>query len=139
MTNEPELMLALVAGSVVVMALGFAAIALRSQRRLRARLAACEQSIAQVEQAIQSSAALFADTEARLTATRERMDQLVMRQGAIDATGHKAAFQQAIALMRRGASAAELVSVCGVSQGEARLIETMYGGQSIGAAEVRAN
>jgi len=136
--SQPYLMAAAAAGSLLV-ALFVALRGWRKQRLLQQRVAACEQALAQVQQAIQSSATIFAATESRLNAACEQMDRLSMRQGAIDATGHKAAFQQAIALMRRGASAEELVSVCGVSQGEARLIQTMYGAPAQSDAGARAN
>ncbi|MEE4185487.1 MAG: DUF2802 domain-containing protein [Gammaproteobacteria bacterium] len=139
MMIEPDYWLAAAAAGSLILVLLACLRGWRTRRQLHQRLAACEQSLGQVEQAIQSSATIFAALEARLDAACEQMDQLSMRQGAIDATGHKAAFQQAIALMRRGASAEELVSVCGVSQGEARLIQTMYGTPAPADASARAN
>ncbi len=107
----------------VLLALG----ALLSARRARRRLTGVEQSLAGLEQSMQSAATLFAESDMRMNAACEQISQLARRQGSLDAATGQSGFKQAIALTRRGASVDEIMDTCGISQGEARLISTMYG------------
>jgi len=108
--------------------------ALVTARRARRRLADCEAALANLEQAMQSAATIFAESDMRMNAACEQINQLARRQGTLDAATSQAGFKQAIALSRRGASVTELMDTCGVSQGEARLIQTMYGSGQAAAA-----
>jgi len=111
------------AGISVLIAL----VALISALRARSRLRNFEASLTSLEQAMQSAANIFAESDLRMNAACEQISQLAVRQGTLDAASGQAGFKQAIALSRRGASETELMDTCGVSQGEARLIHTMYG------------
>jgi len=101
--------------------------ALVAAQRARKRLRDFEASLTGLEQAMKSAANIFAESDMRMNAACEQINQLAVRQGTLDAAGGQAGFKQAIALTRRGASSRELMDTCGVSQGEARLIQTMYG------------
>ena len=104
-----------------------ALLALVAAQRARKRLRNFEGSLTGLEQAMKSAANIFAESDMRMNAACQQISQLAVRQGTLDAAGGQAGFKQAIALSRRGASPSELMDTCGVSQGEARLIETMYG------------
>jgi len=56
-----------------------------------------------------------------------KVDQLSAQQGRIDSHSGKNGFKEAIALTQHGATTKQLVSTCGLSQGEARLVQVMYG------------
>ena len=96
-------------------------------RRARRKLQQFEDSLVNLEQAMQSAANIFAESDLRMNSACEQINQLARRQGSLDAASGQAGFKQAIALTRRGASLNELMDTCGINQGEARLIKTMYG------------
>jgi hypothetical protein len=77
---------------------------------------------------------LLAETTAELSLLRQRAEQLTNRQDASAATAVRSGFRQAIALSRHGATTRQLIDTCGLSQGEAHLIQTLYG-RADGAAE----
>jgi hypothetical protein len=58
-----------------------------------------------------------------------------VRQEATGATAVRSGFRQAIALSRHGATTRQLIDTCGLSQGEAHLIQTLYGRAPATAAE----
>lgn len=101
--------------------------ALISASRARRRLRDFENSLNSLEQSMHSAANIFAETDIRMNAACAQINQLARRQGSLDAATGQSGFKQAIALTRRGASVDELIDTCGISQGEARLIRTMYG------------
>ena len=105
-----------------------------SARRARRRLDNFEASLTSLEQAMQSAANIFAESDMRMNAACEQINKLAVRQGALDTATGQSGFKQAIALSRRGASVTELMDTCGISQGEARLIRTMYGSEHSEAA-----
>lgn len=124
---------------VAIASLTLALFALISGRRVRRRLRAAEDSVSQLEQAMQSAANIFAESDRRMSAACEQINQLTVKQGKLDASKGKAGYQQAIALSKRGADIAELIETCGVSQGEARLILTMYAKQPVPEATALAS
>jgi Skp family chaperone for outer membrane proteins len=65
----------------------------------------------------------LAGTAAELTELRLRLDQGMSQRPAAASAG----FRQAIALSRHGATTRQLIDTCGLSQGEAHLIQTLYG------------
>ena len=74
------------------------------------------------------------DTDLRLTQSIEslqllfnKVDQLAVQQGRQESHPGRSGFKEAIALTRHGATTKQLVSTCGLSQGEARLVQVMYG------------
>ena len=70
---------------------------------------------------------LLAETTAELSLLKQRAEQLTTRQDATAATAVRSGFRQAIALSRHGATTRQLIDTCGLSQGEAHLIQTLYG------------
>lgn len=76
---------------------------------------------------------LLARTRAELVQLQARVDQSLARRE----TPGTAAFRQAIALSKHGATTRQLIDTCGLSQGEAHLIQTLYGREApAGAAEL---
>jgi hypothetical protein len=77
---------------------------------------------------------LLAETTAELSQARTRLDQLGVRQEAAGSTAVRSGFRQAIALSKHGATTRQLIDTCGLSQGEAHLIQTLYGRAQASAA-----
>lgn len=126
MTTEPTYWLIIALAVATTVSIGLAVAALVIAHNARRQLESCAAAVTQLEQAMQSAAAIFAESDERMSAAYQQIDRLTQRQGTLDAAGSQPGFQQAIALTQRGASLDELVEICGVSQGEARLIQTMY-------------
>lgn len=103
-------------------------------RRLRRQLATVTERMGQLEQATQSTATLFAANDQHMEGMADQLRQLNKRQELLDASSSRSGFNQAIALTRHGASLDELVDTCGVSRGEARLIQTLHGAGAAGHA-----
>lgn len=59
-----------------------------------------------------------------------RVDRLGLRQGRLESAAGKPGFNEAIAFARHGANARELIDTCGLSHGEARLVQVLYGGNT---------
>ena len=59
-----------------------------------------------------------------------RVDRLGLRQGRLETVTGKPGFNEAIAFARHGANARELINTCGLSHGEARLVQVLYGSDS---------
>ena len=79
-----------------------------------------------------TSRAEFAETELAGVANRERalrrqLDQLRLRDNRLGGDRARPGLDQAIALSRAGADDAQLMSSCGLSRGEARLVRVLYG------------
>lgn len=56
-----------------------------------------------------------------------RVDRVCLRQRRIETVAGKAGFNEAIAFARHGANERELIDTCGLSHGEARLVQVLYG------------
>lgn len=78
---------------------------------------------------------LLAATTADLSQARGRLDQMTGRHDATATASQRGGFRQAIALSRHGATTRQLIDTCGLSQGEAHLIQTLYGRPPAGQAE----
>ena len=61
------------------------------------------------------------------TQLRQRVEQLTARQESQPAVNSRSSLRQAIELSRHGATTRLLIDTCGLSQGEAHLIQTLYG------------
>ena len=66
-----------------------------------------------------------------------RIDQVSSRQARIESGSGKTGFNEAIAFARHGANTRELVDTCGLSQGEARLVQVLHGSHVDNDAEVK--
>jgi septal ring factor EnvC (AmiA/AmiB activator) len=113
-----------VAGALVAGLL--ACTASRASRRHATDLAMATARLAATEE-------LLAGTRAALAQLQARLDQSLARHE----TPGTAAFRQAIALSKHGATTRQLIDICGLSQGEAQLIQTLYGREApAGAADL---
>lgn len=98
----------------------------REARRHATDLALASARVAATEE-------LLAVTRAELAQLQARLDQSFARRE----TPGTGAFRQAIALSKHGATTRQLIDTCGLSQGEAHLIQTLYGREApAGSAEL---
>lgn len=81
----------------------------------------------EVCQRLEAAELKLADAASEATQLRQRIDQLASRQESLTAGNGRSGLRQAIALSKHGASARQLVDTCGLSQGEAHLVQTLYG------------
>jgi hypothetical protein len=81
----------------------------------------------EMHQRLQATEAQLADATAETSQLRQRVEQLSSRQESLANGNSRTGLRQAIALSRHGATTRQLVDTCGLSQGEAHLIQTLYG------------
>ncbi len=81
----------------------------------------------EVCQRLQAAELLLADATSEATQLRQRVDLLTSRQDSLSAGNARSGLRQAIALSKHGATTRQLVDTCGLSQGEAHLVQTLYG------------
>jgi hypothetical protein len=112
---------ALAVGSVALVAILGAASGTRRLRQAHAAL------LATLGDRLAATEVLLAETTAELSQARSRLDQLSVRQEAAGSATVRTGFRQAIALSKHGATTRQLIDTCGLSQGEAHLIQTLYG------------
>lgn len=99
-------------------------------RRLAARPAAeagLGSQLEQIHQRLQATELLLADATSEATQLRQRVDQLASRQDSFTTGNSRSGLRQAIALSKHGATMRQLVDTCGLSQGEAHLVQSLYG------------
>lgn len=99
-------------------------------RRLTARPVAAAGPGSQLDeicQRLQAAELMLADATSEATQLRQRVDQLTSRQDSLTAGNSRSGLRQAIALSKHGATTRQLVETCALSQGEAHLIQTLYG------------
>lgn len=118
------------AGVLATLAAGFVRGA-----RLRRRIADLETRLEESAGRLTVAELLLADTTAEASQLRQRVDQLGNRQDSIATASGRSGFRQAIALSRHGATTRQLIDTCGLSQGEAHLIQTLYGRSGPDATE----
>lgn len=116
---------ALLAGGLLVLttvlALGLSVS--RLKRRMKALDVRCDDS----QDRLQAIEILLADTTSEASLLRQRVDQRVIRQESLASNSAKTGLRQAIALSKHGATTRQLIDTCELSQGEAHLIQTLYG------------
>lgn len=81
----------------------------------------------EIFQRLQAAELLLADATSEATQLRQRVDLLTSRQDSLSAGNSRSGLRQAIALSKHGATTRQLVDTCGLSQGEAHLVHTLYG------------
>jgi len=99
-------------------------------RRLATRPAAgtgLGSQLEDIHQRLQATELLLADATSEAAQLRQRVDQLTSRQDSMSAGNARSGLRQAIALSKHGATTRQLVDTCGLSQGEAHLVQTLYG------------
>ena len=70
---------------------------------------------------------LLADATSETATLRQRVDQLASKQESMGDDQPRSTLRQAIALSKHGASTRQLIDTCALSQGEAHLIQNLYG------------
>lgn len=106
-------------------------------RRLTARPAEGSDTarrLDELSQRLQTTELLLADANGAASLLRQRVDELTSRQESTTSTNNRNGLRQAIALSKHGATTRQLIDTCGLSQGEAHLIQTLYG-RSPGATQ----
>jgi hypothetical protein len=99
-------------------------------RRITARPAtgaAIGGQLDEICQRLQAAELMLAQATGEAAQLRQRVDQLTSRQDSLTAGNSRSGLRQAIALSKHGATARQLVDTCGLSQGEAHLVQTLYG------------
>lgn len=81
----------------------------------------------ELAQRLQTVELLLADATSESARLRERVDQLTSKQDSIAAGNSRSTLRQAIALSKHGATTRQLIDTCALSQGEAHLIQNLYG------------
>ena len=111
---------------LAIAALGLAAT--RQKRRLKALATRHDEAMDRM-QAIEI---LLANSTSEASLLRQRFEQLATRHENSVSSSAKTSLRQAIALSKHGATTRQLIDTCELSQGEAHLIQTLYG-QAVGA------
>lgn len=93
-------------------------------RRERAALAGALDASRRLTEAAQAA---VTELRTEVATLRHQLEQLEHRQERLSSAGSHSGFRQAIALCRHGASTRELVDSCGLSEGEAQLVYSLYG------------
>jgi hypothetical protein len=99
-------------------------------RRVSARPAANTEVVGRIDelsQRLQTTELLLADASGETLKLRQRVDELAARQETLSAGSARSGLRQAIALSKHGATTRQLIDTCDLSQGEAHLIQTLYG------------
>ena len=116
---------ALLAGSLVTLITvsALAVSVVRQKRQMKALAERCDDS----QDRLQAIEILLANSTSEGSLLRQRVEQLGMRQENTLTSNAKTGLRQAIALSRHGATTRQLIDTCELSQGEAHLIQTLYG------------
>ena len=80
-----------------------------------------------LDQRLKATEQLLADSTSEAGQLRQRLEQVMTRQETIAAGAARSGLRQAIALSKHGATTRQLVDTCGLSLGEAHLVQTLYG------------
>lgn len=105
-------------------------------RRLTARPAAgadLAKRLDEISQRLHTTELLLADSSGETSQLRQRVEELTSRQENITASNNRNGLRQAIALSKHGATTRQLIDTCGLSQGEAHLIQNLYGRPTVPA------
>jgi hypothetical protein len=124
MMSLPDFEAALLAGRAAFLVFSFVVAAVSFTAWRRAARRESEQMLAQSQELLQRFAALETRLDACSTAIAQ-LDERLERQAQI--AGPAPGYQIAIRLAKGGASREELVSNCGLSQGEAELVRRLHG------------
>lgn len=84
-------------------------------------------SFDELRQRLQTVELLLADATSETARLYQRVEQLMAKQDSITADNSRSTLRQAIALSKHGASTRQLIDACSLSQGEAHLIQNLYG------------
>jgi len=95
-----------------------------SSRRATATLVS---RIDDLNQRLETAEGLLVSASSEAGQLRQRVDQLTSRQEALSGGNSRSGLRQAIALSKHGVTTRQLIETCSLSQGEAHLIQTLYG------------
>lgn len=96
-------------------------------RRQNRRLKSLEGRHDDAMDRLQAIELVLADSTSETSLLRQRVEQLGVRHENTVSSSARASLRQAIALSRHGATTRQLIDTCELSQGEAHLIQTLYG------------
>ncbi len=98
-------------------------------RRLAARRNASTlvSRIDDLHQRLETAELQLINASSEASQLRQRVDQLNSRQESASGGNSRSGLRQAIALSKHGATTRQLIDTCSLSQGEAHLIQTLYG------------
>ena len=128
MSLDPNLMLvaaAVVGASTLLLLLLWLGSAVRAER-LAARLDALEQGLAQLRAATGAATGISVKAGERVRRLDQVCTQMTERLGQLELRGDGRPYDQAIALVRRGADAERLIRNFGLSRGEADLMTRLH-------------
>ena len=131
--------LVLILGLVAVTMSGIAMLALRRAREAGALCVNLELLIFDADQRLSDMEMQIARLTKIGKESGRRIDRLAADQGRLAPDAGRAGFGEAIALIEHGASAEQLIDTCGISQAEARLVETLYGRSEAAALPGKPN
>jgi hypothetical protein len=102
--------------SALILGAGAAILGMVARRKAREALRASEMQALKI-----------ADLQATLAATGAQLQALLAERECASAVPTRPSLREAVALSRHGATTEELVATCRIGQGEARLIQMLYG------------
>ncbi|MFO1406071.1 MAG: DUF2802 domain-containing protein [Steroidobacteraceae bacterium] len=132
------LVVAAVAALAVLAAVVLGASLRRVSRRLGALEARFRDAAAAVSEELAQVAAQGRGVEDRLRGLERELGLLSDRQGRLELRGEGRPFEQAIVMLRAGATRAELVARLGLSDSEAALLAQLHGARPAAAHRAQA-
>lgn len=127
MTLEPSSLLAIVLAAALLLLGTGCAFGLASVRRARRELAAATGQLATLRRDVEAATAVAVRAGERLRKIEHATHQMGDRLGQLELRGEGRPYDQAIALVQRGADADRLVRNFGLSRGEADLVALVHG------------
>jgi hypothetical protein len=128
LTQQDTLILGLVAlGSLLALAVGLLWLTVAHGRRLTRRLAAAEADFERLRAEVAAVAGVGARVGERLRRLDQVSTQLGERLGQLELRGEGRPYDQAIALVAKGADPERLVDSYGLTRGEADLVARLHG------------
>lgn len=132
MTLEPSLLLAAVLATVLLLLVAVGAAGFVSIRRTRRELTAAMVQVAALRREVEAATAVAVRAGERLRKIDQATNQMGERLGQLELRGEGRPYDQAIALVQRGADADRLVRNFGLSRGEADLVALLHGRRKAG-------
>ena len=96
-------------------------------RRLRSRLKWHEERLAWVERELVHLGHALGSQKGQIGEASRQLDAVFQRQEQIELTPSRPLYEDAVALVRQGASTERLMDACGLSRGEADLVRSLHG------------
>lgn len=116
-----------IAGAFLAVPCLLALLSLTRRRSGRRAAAPLVSRIDDLNQRLATAEGLLSAAATETAQLRQRVDQLNTRPEGLASGNSRNGLRQAIALSKHGASTRQLIETCSLSQGEAHLIQTLYG------------